>query len=67
MKKALGLVMRRLLGVGTPRRLQNGLAAGLLALLARLLTAWSWLWRRWDRSMRLWGPPASEPALRPMV
>ena len=61
----LGLVMRALLGVGKPRRLQDGLAAGLLALLAWLLAACRWLWRQWDRSMRPWPPPASEPTPRP--
>ena len=61
----LSLVMRALLGVGKPRRLQDGLAAGLLPLLAWILAAWSWLWRQWDRSVSLWPPPASEPTPRP--
>jgi len=51
----MGLVMRRIFGIGKPRRLQDGLAAAALACfslvellwghLAALRTHWSWLWR----------------------
>jgi transposase len=48
----LALVMRHLIGIGKPRRVQDGLAAALLASFGRLyglLGAWETLWKRWRR------------------
>jgi len=44
----LGLVMRALVGIGKPRRLQDGLAGGVLD----LLVAFGSLWQRWVRAER---------------
>jgi transposase len=53
----LGLVMRQLIGIGKPRRVQDGLAAALLAsfgLIRRLLGVLEALW---ERCSRCWRPP----------
>jgi transposase len=52
----LGLVMRQLIGIGKPRRVQDGLPAALsgsLALLCGLLAAMEALWGRWSRRRRI--------------
>ena len=49
----LGLVMRSLFGVGKPRRVQDGLGAALLSLLAAVTSWWVSLWR----SRSLWASP----------
>jgi len=41
----LGLVMRSLVGIGKPRRAQDGLAAGLFGLLAGVLGCLGSFWR----------------------
>jgi len=46
----LGLVMRSLFGIGKPRRVQDGLAAGLLRLFASVTAWFGSLWRPWRRS-----------------
>jgi len=49
----LGLVMRRLFGVGKPRRAQDGLgglAAAILAHLARWMARWAAIWRHYRPS-----------------
>jgi len=59
----LGLVMRALVGIGKPRRVQDGLAAAFLALLPTLgAFLWS-LWRHWGRSRALRTAPASNMRL----
>ena len=55
----LGLLLRHLIGVGTPRSLQ-GRAVGLLcALLGRLRDIWSSLSRFWGSFPRISAPPAT--------
>jgi transposase len=59
----LGLVMRRLVGIGKPRRVQDGLAAALLAclgLVQSLLNPLAASWARWRRFGRLPASPAAE-------
>jgi transposase len=49
----LGLVMRHLVGIGKPRRVQDGLGAALLALFGQiraLLGRWEAFWARWSPS-----------------
>jgi len=46
----LGLVMRALVGIGKPRRMQDGLAAGVLDLIAGIMLWLGPFWRRWVRS-----------------
>ena len=48
----LGLVMRALVGIGKPRRMQDGLAAGVLDLIAGIMVWLGSFWRRWGRSER---------------
>ena len=45
----LGLLLRRLTGVGTPRSLQGRALSALCALIGRLID-------RWGRLTRVWGP-----------
>jgi transposase len=59
----LGLVMRALVGIGKPRRVQDGLAAGLWGLLAGFMACPGSFWRRWGRSERLRTAPASATRL----
>ena len=42
----LGLVMRKLFGIGKPRRAQDGLGGALSATILALWMAWAWLWSR---------------------
>ena len=56
----LSLAMRSLFGIGKPRRMQDGLAAGVLDLLAGL----GRLWQPWGRSGRLRAAPVLFPRLR---
>ena len=42
----LGLVMRKLFGIGKPRRLQDGLAAALFAFISAVGIVLGGLWRR---------------------
>lgn len=60
----LGLVMRSLFGIGKPRRVQDGLAAGVFDLLAGIRARLAPLWRRWGRSGRLRAAPVPFPSLR---
>ncbi len=46
----LGLVMRTLFGLGKPRRMQDGLAAGLLRLFATVMAWLGSFWRSWRGS-----------------
>jgi transposase len=46
----LSLVMRALVGIGKPRRAQDGLAAGVFGLLTEVLTLLEAFWRPWGRS-----------------
>jgi transposase len=59
----LGLVMRALVGIGKPRRMQDGLAAGLFDLFARVMALLGSSGRRWVRSERLRVAPASDTSL----
>ena len=45
----LGLVMRSLFGLGKPRRVQDGLAVGVLRLLAAIMGWLGSFWRSWRR------------------
>jgi transposase len=54
----LGLVMRALVGIGKPRRMQDGLAAGVLDLLAWFMVWPGPFWRRWVCAERLRTAPA---------
>jgi transposase len=54
----LGLVMRALVGIGKPRRLQDGLASGVLGLFAVILVCLGSLRRRWGRPGHLRTAPA---------
>jgi len=54
----LGLAMRALVGIGKPRRMQDGLAAGLFDLFARVMAWAGSLWRLLSRSGRLGAAPA---------
>jgi len=61
----LGLAMRSLFGFGKPRRLQDGLGAALLRLLAALaarLGAFWWPWHRPDRRRDIAAPHLALPA-----
>ena len=60
----LGLVMRALVGIGKPRRMQDGLAAGLFGLLARVLGRLGSFGRRWGRLGHLRTTPAPLTSLR---
>jgi transposase len=63
----LGLVMRQLIGIGKPRRLQDGLAAALLAildLLFGLLGVLEALWRHWNRIWSVSMVPAPKLSAR---
>jgi transposase len=42
----LGLVMRKLFGIGKPRRVQDGLGKALSATVLALWMAWAWFWSR---------------------
>jgi transposase len=58
----LGLVMRQLVGIGKPRRMQDGLGAVLSAIWGRihaLLGILEAFWRRWQP----WGPTWAIPAI----
>ena len=59
----LGLVMRQLIGIGKPRRAQDGLAAALLALSGRLFWVWEARWRLCGRFWRLSTTAATETGL----
>jgi len=59
----LGLVMRALVGIGKPRRAQDGLGAGVLDLFAGILALPGTLWRSWVRSKRFRIAPAPLPHL----
>ncbi|HUU93324.1 MAG TPA: transposase, partial [Phycisphaerae bacterium] len=48
----LGLVMRSLVGIGKPRRAQDGLAAGVFDLIAGIMVWLGSFWPRWGRSER---------------
>jgi len=48
----LGLAMRALVGIGKPRRVQDGLGASLFDLLAEAMTTLESFWRRWGRFER---------------
>ena len=59
----LGLVMRRLVGLGKPRRVQDGLAAALLAclgLVQAVLNTLEATWARWRPFRQLLDIPADE-------
>ena len=49
----LGLMMRAMFGIGKPRRAQDGLPAGLLTILCKIVTLLRSFWRCGDRSERL--------------
>jgi len=57
----LGIAMRSLFGLGKPRRAQDGLAAGVLGLLAPIMVCLGSFWRRWGRLGRL--PTAPAPVI----
>jgi len=48
----LGLVMRSLIGIGKPRRVQDGLGAALLAVLDSIRSLLGSLWRHWRKFWR---------------
>ena len=54
----LGLAMRALVGIGKPRRMQDGLAAGFFDFLAGMRALLGLFWRRWGRP----GPLRTAPA-----
>lgn len=56
----LGLVMRTLFGIGKPRGLQDGAAAGVWAILKAILRPVGMLQSWWDRFCRLHAPPTTE-------
>jgi transposase len=58
----LGLVMRQLLGIGKPRRVQDGLAAALLACLGFVQSLLNLLAAPWARRRRFGRLPASSAA-----
>lgn len=61
----LGLVMRQLIGIGKPRRVQDGLPAALsafLGLICGLLGVVEALWDRWSRRRRILGDMTPKPA-----
>ncbi len=54
----LGLVMRALVGIGKPRRLQDGLANGVPGLFAAIMACLGSFWQRWGLPGRLRTVPA---------
>jgi transposase len=63
----LGLVMRQLVGIGKPRRVQDGLAAALLAFFDPLLgcvDVLETIWRHWSRIRSVPIVPASKLSAR---
>ena len=63
----LGLVMRKLFGIGKPRRAQDGLGAGLFAAISAVWQAVGWLWRRLAARGSTEQPSGEEFGLRPAV
>jgi transposase len=60
----LGLVMRKLVGIGKPRRAQDGLAGAVLGVLSALSDLWSSFWAFGSRPGRVLGPMTPSSALR---
>jgi len=60
----LGLVMRALTGIGKPRRLQDGLAPGVLDLLSTILALWKRFWTRTSRFWRVLPSRTASPRYR---
>jgi len=58
----LGLVMRKLFGIGKPRRAQDGLPAGILGILERLVRVLAAIGRPWGPLARIWRFPAARMA-----